>query len=344
MSFTYTLPTAREILHKPIEIKNVVVGVKHLKEGGIITPDTANAVINLIFTDITTEVNAAGFIAAAEAVQQNVHNYSGYLYKTTDELTAEMHSGGSLTDVAHVTNMRNVLNDVFDKMSAGYNQSASVAVDIAALKTDFYATPANTATYWANWELYETSFPYDHSTMDTIYHNIANANVTHENYMTVLADLMDDYPHINIEQDPMTRVARKLGTGVTTKWWFVATGTNSSPIIRIHPDDGGSSYNPEISYAVAPDGIILENATYTFAFADETGGAATLHIHNDSGTPGNASVGNRMNSITHGNSTTMSVASSLPRHITFEFAGSVVPLRDWATTNITGENVFIIKE
>ena len=115
MSFNYAITTAQEILHKPIEIKNVVVGVKELKTKGIITQATANAVINLIFTDITSVVvDSASFIAAAEAVQQSVHNYSGYLYKTTDELTAEMSSGPSLTDVTHVNTVRGVLNDVFD--------------------------------------------------------------------------------------------------------------------------------------------------------------------------------------------------------------------------------------
>ena len=342
MSFNYILPTAQEILHKPIEIKDVVVGVKHLKDGGIITSDTANAVINLIFTDITTEVNAAGFIAAAEAVQQNIHNYSGYLYKTTDELTAEMHSGPSLTDVTHVNTIRGVLNDVFDKMSAGYNQSASVAMDIAALKTDFYATPANTATYWANWELYETSFPYDLTRMDDIYYNIMAANNTHYSYMTMLADLIEDYPHINIEQDPMTRVARKLAPGT---WWIVATNSSAAPELRVHPDDGtGSDYNPDISYAIAPESLILEQTTTSYRFGyKDTVGAGVLNYHDNSDnanvpTPGNLK-GTIANNSLSGFIDTTSVNLA---HLSVGSSPTFKNLKDYTTTNITGALVFII--
>jgi hypothetical protein len=343
MSFNYAITTAQEILHKPIEIKNVVVGVKHLKEGGIITSDTANAVINLIFTDITTEVDAAGFIAAAEAVQQNVHNYSGYLYKTTDELTAEMHSGPSLTDVTHVNTIRGVLNDVFDKMSAGYNQSASVAMDIAALKTDFYATPANTATYWANWELYETSFPYDFARMDAIYNNIMSANNTHYNYMSMLADLIDDYPHINIEQDPMTRVARKLAPGT---WWIVATNSSAAPELRIHPDDGtGSDYNPDISYAIAPQTLILQqiSGAYRFGYKD-TVGAGVLNYHDNSDSANAPTPGNLIGTIANGSlSGFIDTTSVNLAHLSVGSSPTFKNLKDYTTTNITGALLFIIK-
>ena len=345
MSFNYTITTAQEILHKPIEIKDVVVGVKNLKDSGVITSTTANAVINLIFTDITSVVvDSASFIAAAESVQQSVHNYSGYLYKTTDELTAEMHSGPSLTDVTHVNTIRGVLNDVFDKMSAGYNQSASVAIDIANLKTDFYATPANTASYWANWEQYADPLVFTHTkaSMDAIYNNIMAANNTHYNYMTMLADLIDDYPHINIEQDPMTRVARKLAPGT---WWIVATNSSAAPELRVHPDDGtGSNYNPDISYAIAPETLILEqiSGAYRFGYKD-TVGAGVLNYHDNSDsanapTPGNL-IGTIANNSLSGFIDTTSVNLA---HLSVGSSPTFKNLRDYTTTNITGALVFII--
>lgn len=342
MSFNYTITTAQEILHKPIEIKDVVVGVKNLKDSGVITSTTANAVINLIFTDITSVVvDSASFIAAAEAVQQSVHNYSGYLYKTTDELTAEMSSGPSLTDVAHVNTVRGVLNDVFDKMSAGYNQSASISIDISNLKTDFYATPANTASYWANWEQYAdpSIFTHTKASMDAIYNNIMAANNTHYNYMSMLADLIDDYPHINIEQDPMTPVARKLRPQT---WWVVASHSAVTPELRIHPDDGtGSDYNREISYAIAPQTLILEkSSSYTFGYKDEVG-AGPLNYHSNSDGADVPTPGNLLGTIANGSTVPVDTNSVNLAQLSVG-SGTYKNLRDYTTNNITGALIFVI--
>ena len=76
MAFPYASTTAQEILEKPIDIKNVVIGLKSLRDNHIITTGTAANCINLIFQDITTD--AGLLIQEMEKVEQGVRAYSNY--------------------------------------------------------------------------------------------------------------------------------------------------------------------------------------------------------------------------------------------------------------------------
>lgn len=271
MAFNVAQTTAEEFLFKPVKIKSVVVGIKSLRDQQIIDSDTANAVMNLIFTDITTDVN--NIIPPMEDVQRGVHNYSGYLYKTTDELTSEMYD--DLANVTYVGEIRTELSNIFDNMSAGYTSSAEISLDINKLKADFYS--GNTSTFWANWELYAdpSQFTYTEATMTNIWSKVNSANSKHYAMQTKVADLIDKYPHISIEQDPFDPVVRRLKPGTV---WIVISGSNSSPTVRIHPDDGtGLAPQMDINYAVGPESLLLDGtSTYTVRCQDNTTGGPSL--------------------------------------------------------------------
>lgn len=281
MAFTYDLGTAQEILHKPIEIQNVAKGVKLLVDGGIILESTANTVMNLIFHDITTvTVNSQLFIDAAKDVRDGLHAYSGYLYRTTDELTAEM--SDNLEDSTYVGTIRTELNNIFDNMTAGYQKYADIATDITDLTTDFYS--GISSTFRDGWMKYSDpaqfvtsdGTPYTKAHMDSIYNDLVSANSMHYSYKTKIADLMSTYPLISIEEDMSQPVAKKL---VTNIFWIVASGNSTKPTIRIHPDGNLGQPNPDVSYSIYPETIVLDKATsYTVKFRDETSTGRTVQL------------------------------------------------------------------
>lgn len=325
MAFNVTQTTAEEFLFKPVKIKSVVVGIKSLRDQQIIDSDTANAVMNLIFTDITTDVN--NIIPPMEDVQKGIHAYSGYLYKTTDELTAEMYD--DLANVAYVGEIRTELSNIFDDMSAGYTSSAELSLDINKLKADFYS--GNTSTFWANWELYADplQFTYTEATMTNIWSKVNTANTNHYGMKTKVANLISTYPHISIEPDPYQPLVRKLAAGVI---WAVASGSNASPTLRFHPDDGtGLSPQADISFSVGPEGILLDKVgAYTVKFQDNTTGGPGLQLDLQDASAASLAT------LNSGNAHTLSAPPQL--------RSAVIVGRTLATAGdlITGLNTFIV--
>jgi hypothetical protein len=324
MAFNVAQGTAEEFLFKPVKIKNVVVGIKSLRDNQIIDSDTANAVMNLIFTDITTDVNF--IIPPMEDVQKGIHAYSGYLYKTTDELTAEMYD--DLANVAYVGEIRTELSNIFDDMSAGYASSAELSLDINKLKADFYSGSAS--TFWANWELYadSTQFTYTEATMSNIWSKVNTANTNHYGMKTKVANLISTYPHISIEPDPYQPLVRKLAAGVI---WAVASGSNASPTLRFHPDNAANAPQMDISFSVGPEGILLDKAgSYTVKFQDNTTGGPALQLNLQDASATSLAT------LNSGNAHTLSAPPQL--------RSAVIVSRTLATAGdlITGLNTFIV--
>lgn len=288
MAISYITQTAQQILHKPVQIKDVVKGIIGLAppHKSVITSETAANCINLIFDDIQT--HASPLLAEMTTVKNHVYNYSNYLFKTSDEITLEMHK--DLGNTAHVSSIRTELSNVFDKMQIGYTESTDLAMDVSQLVADFYS--GNTSVYYLTPNNYfDGTFDanYNVSVMDGIIAKFMAANSRHYEFSTTLADLINKYPNITIEEDSTTPVAKmwdnkEIFIGITP----APGGGVTNPTMRFYTQGntgtGLPNYEAE-SYAAWEDTIILSktHATFDVFFDDKTMSGTTAQWVDTSG-------------------------------------------------------------
>jgi len=326
---SYTKLTATQILEKPLRVRDVARGLNRLEVENIITQNTVNACMNLIYSDFQTE--GVALIEEMKAVQTSLTDYAGYLYRTTDELTQAIAADASNT--ALINDVRTELNTVFDKMTEGYTDSAGLTIHTVDLETNFWS---NTAMYRVDPTLYEVasgwpyydgpipsglSYPatppysYDAS-INTIIDEFFDANTQYLDYANHLAGLMSKYPWMTIESGETvggrseTTISRRL----PKEFWFVLRDAAPAvhPELFVYGHDPlatPATYREMERYPVIHHSLIADNnESYTAHFINEaTGAASTYEVSwiDSSITPGNAGWGAAVSaatSITSGSS------------------------------------------
>jgi len=325
---SYTKLTATQILEKPLRVRDVARGLNRLEVENIITQNTVNACMNLIYSDFQSE--GVALIEEMKAVQTSLTDYAGYLYRTTDELTQAISADASNTTL--INDVRTELNTVFDKMTEGYTDSAGLTIHTVDLETNFWS---NTAMYRVDPTLYEVasgwpyydgpipsglSYPatppysYDAS-INTIIDEFFDANTQYLDYANHLAGLMSKYPWMTIESSEsigghtQTVLSRRL----PKEFWFVL---QDPPSGGIHPelfiyghDPVTSTYNEMERYPIIHHAFIADNnVQYTAHFENKASGAFNTYevsgldsSVDPSGAGWSAAVGSA-SSITNGNS------------------------------------------
>ena len=263
MALTYDTATAKQVLHKPVQIKNLITQILNLSPPHdlVISSATAANCINLIFTDIQTDAHL--LIQEMSDTKDFLRIHSNHLFKTSDEITLEMMK--DMGNTAYIQEVRTQLSNVFDDMQTGLAESTDLSTKITQLVVDFYS--GTSSNYYTNVDHYRSGVfdaNYDIPTMDTIVNQFMNANTRHYEFKTSLAHLIDKYPNITLEDDANDPIA---------KLWphhqiFVALeGDPVTPTMRLYPTGDSATGTPiwgTPSYSIWEDTIILKGTYANF--------------------------------------------------------------------------------
>lgn len=253
---------------KPLRITNVVNGVVALKTAGVVNQATVDAVVNTIFNEIQSG-DAVTLFTEINNLESDLHDYSEYLYKTTDEINAEIGAAGS--NVARLNIAKTELNNVFTLMNDGYSYAGTIKQNHDNLLSDFFdANSSYKLNYESNYA--NIASQYTETVIDTIVSNIYAADAQLTQQSLELSRLSNTYSAV-LEPTPDPGVATFL-----PKTFWVRTEDNPLKL-SIYTDN---HYITGLGSNFGVDSLITKSggseAPYTIHFSDNASLNANLTI------------------------------------------------------------------
>jgi len=258
---SFTSSQIKAILMKPIQMKACINEVITLQAGAtpVISTSACMDIVIELFDDIRTG-DAVTLFSELGTLEAELHEWSSYLYRTTDELNAEIGLAGS--NVSQVNALRSELTNVFNLMNTGYAAAAKVTQHKDQLSNDFFGV---SPYYQLN---YVTAYPastfdliYNESVIDTIVSELESAKNTLATQKSELTRLRATYA-TTIE--PITPV--NSASWLPTNVWIRAEDNNVNPRLTIYTDANlitglGSNFQTDSL-------LVRQGGTYTINYDD----------------------------------------------------------------------------
>ncbi len=226
---SFTSPQIKAILMKPIQIKACINEVITLESTSVISTSTCMDIVVELFDDIRTG-DAVTLFAELATLETQLHEWSSYLYRTTDELNAEIGLAGS--DISRVNTLRSELTNVFNLMNSGYSAAAKVTQHTDSLSNDFFgSTPYYQLNYLTAYPASTFDFIYNETIIDTIVYEIETAKNTLLNQQSELTRLKATYA-TTIEPTPLVGSASWMPATI----WIRAEDNNVNPRLTFYTD------------------------------------------------------------------------------------------------------------
>lgn len=273
---SFSTDEVKHILMKPIELTNVVNGIVSLKTANIINQTTADSVVNTMFTDIQSG-NTFVLINEIDALESNLHTYSNYLYKVTDEINSEIGVAGANT--ARLNELKTELNYVFDLMNSSYAIAGLIKQNNDNMIADFFDT---NATYKLNYENGYANIGtsiYNESNIDIMVSNIFIAESQLDNNTHELERLSNTYSAVI---EPMLTPA--VATYLPQQIWITTSNDDTTPTLSVFTD---SYYVTGLGSNLGENSLLVKTGagqpSYTIHFEDTTNSNIELRIVGQAG-------------------------------------------------------------
>ena len=260
MALSFTSAQIKSILMKPILIKDAIQEVIKLQDPSnqVISTSACMAIVVELFNDFRS--GSAPLFTELAQLDADLREWSSYLYRTTDELNAEIGLAG--TDVARVNVLRAELTSVFNLMNAGYAAGGKIAQNISDLENDFFdSTPHYQANYITTYPAASFDMVWNEARVDQIIVDINSAVTTLNQQQSELNRLRTMY---STTIEPITPI--QTATWFPSEVWVRAENNAVTPRLSIYTD---ANHITGLGSRFPVDSLLVKTAdTYTIHYDD----------------------------------------------------------------------------